>query len=46
MKDGSTIIYYSNGNISYTKSSSSPWITTNNKGYRKLKNKNDGSEAE
>jgi len=40
MKDGSVIIYYANGNISETKNSKK-WITTNNKGYRKSKKKDE-----
>lgn len=46
MKDGSTWIYYSNGNTSFCKSANSPWITTNNKGFRKIRSKTDGIEQE
>ncbi len=35
MKDGSTVIYYSNGNVTYAKPRSNIWTTTNNKGLRK-----------
>jgi len=41
MKDGSIIIYYANGNISSSKTNQ--WMTTNNKGLRKCRNK-DGQE--
>lgn len=41
MKDGSIWIYYANGNTSYTLGRTSPWITTNNKGLRKYRFKND-----
>lgn len=44
MKDGSIWIYYSNGNTSYTLGRNSPWITTNNKGLRKSRSKQDREE--
>ncbi|KRX02221.1 hypothetical protein PPERSA_04843 [Pseudocohnilembus persalinus] len=40
MKDGSIHVYYANGNTSYTQGKSFPWITTNNKGLRKSRSKN------
>jgi DNA-binding cell septation regulator SpoVG len=42
MKDGAIYVYYANGNISYTKGRSAPWITTNNKGLRKQRTKATG----
>ncbi|EGR34511.1 hypothetical protein IMG5_009200 [Ichthyophthirius multifiliis] len=44
MKDGSTIILYANGNTSFSQQKNGIWITTNNKGFRKVKNNKDNTE--
>jgi len=46
MKDGSLIILYANGNISYSQQRNGIWITINNKGLRKCRNSREGSESE
>ena len=46
MNDGSIRIYYANGNISQSSQNNTVWITTNNKGLRKIRNSQDGLESE
>jgi len=44
--DGTVTIYYANGNISLCQHRNGVWITTNNKGLRKVRNSRDNSETE
>ncbi|EAR91082.3 hypothetical protein TTHERM_00430030 (macronuclear) [Tetrahymena thermophila SB210] len=46
MKDGSISVLYANGNVSFCQQRNGIWITTNNKGLRKLRNTKDGTETE
>lgn len=46
MKDGSITVLYANGNVSTAQSRTANWITTNNKGLRKLRHARDGTESE